>query len=62
MTDKPNNPPAFPQHLNSGGLTMRDYFAAAALTGLIAQKNCILYDAVAFAYTTADIMLKAREA
>ena len=44
MSDKPENEPAFPFEggANSGlqpyhGMTLRDYFAAAALTGLMAR-------------------------
>jgi len=46
MTSKPENPPAFPHSCNqdyaanqqiSLGMTLRDYFAAAALQGFIAQ-------------------------
>ena len=67
-----NNPPAFPtnQYANgispSGfdiGMTLRDYFAAKALQGLLAgtttsDGNMIVKDA----YAIADAMLKAREA
>ena len=67
-----NNPPAFPTERNlTQGMTLRDYFAAQALTG--AQ----IWDAVIngtnaqfsqgteklaeVAYAVADAMLKARE-
>lgn len=85
MTDKPENPPAFPQQIRpivritdnvveygepalTGGLSMRDYFAAAALSGIqpefrsapgtiIAQD----YEELAkYAYRLADAMLDAR--
>lgn len=62
------NIPAFPaMHYdlaeNEHGLTMRDYFAAKAMQGLLAGTNTsdgamIVRDA----YKIADAMLKAREA
>ena len=49
MSQKPENPPAFPSGRMEGfeparfpqyeGLTTRDYFAAAALQGLLADSN-----------------------
>jgi len=67
-----NNPPAFPcGEYTSTGMTLRDYFAAKALTTMFypaimesirtdVDLNC---DKVAeFAYEMADAMLKAREA
>ena len=71
-----NNPPAFPVGLEAFGedkvgMTLRDYFAAKALTTIFypaimesirtdVDLNC---DKVAeFAYDMADAMLKAREA
>lgn len=68
MTYKPNNPPAFPLATVDGyacdGMTLRDYFAAAALTGLLASEQTI-YAARAEiiscrANQIADAMLKAR--
>ena len=60
--------PAFPtpsgiQH--NDGLSLRDYFAAAALKGMLANPN--IYDicdeaAVLESFEIADAMLKAREA
>jgi hypothetical protein len=51
------------QHLFSLGMTLRDYFAAAALQGLIANGGCPTWDDDAkAAYAAADAMLKAREA
>jgi hypothetical protein len=44
--------------------TMRDQFAMAALTGLLAQRRTLPEDmdlAASLAYTLADAMLKARE-
>lgn len=75
-----NNPPAFPvqsvyiedQETNSRGMTLRDYFAAKALQGLLAgnlstlqgldksfQSDGSISD---IAYKMANAMLKAREA
>lgn len=48
------------------GMTLRDHFAAAALTGLVAHPDSILAinmdDYVHRAYAYADMMLKEREA
>ena len=53
--------PAGVQH--NDGMTLRDYFAAAALQGLIANGECPTWDDDAkAAYAAADAMLKAREA
>lgn len=75
-----NNPPAFPSfdyitqegRENPKGMTMRDYFAAQALQGLLPdafQEAPDNYPAkrlapfwAAMAYQLADAMLKAREA
>ena len=71
-----NNPPAFPHTVEykgsdcggivpHGGMTLRDYFAAKALQGMLAESgggalhNTNLSE---FAYLIADAMLKAREA
>jgi len=65
------NEAAFPNpHLRDGsGMTLRDYFAAKAMQGLIASprglfgKNEITdVDYAQAAYLIADAMLKAREA
>jgi hypothetical protein len=59
--------PAFPaMHYdladNEHGLTMRDYFAAKAMEGLIAARAKDNVDAFAQgAYKMADAMMKARE-
>lgn len=60
--------PAFPAPLNyaASGMTLRDYFAAQALSGMHARDS---YDEglatpekrAALAYVEADAMLKARE-
>ena len=61
--------PAFPhdgQQNYTGGMTLRDYFAARALQGLMANKSNPLHfnpeDDAAYVYRIADAMLKAREA
>ena len=67
-----NNPPAFPvqsvyiedQETNSRGMTLRDYFAAKAMQGLISIADLDMHpeDYARVAYQQADAMLKAREA
>ena len=69
-----NKPPAFPvsfkwnEELSEyNGMTLRDYFAAQAmqgiLAGLLAYGHDIVWDQIAEdAYKQADAMLKAREA
>lgn len=63
--------PAFPIPLNPGssyqghaecdGMTLRDYFAAKALQGLLSGRNYIAEINVRLAYEYADAMLKERE-
>jgi hypothetical protein len=53
-----------PQLIIKGGMTLRDYFAAAALQGMLANPN--IYDicdeaAVLESFEISDAMLKARE-
>lgn len=63
------NEPAFPTLRDNGsspwtqdGMTLRDYFAAAALTGLLDQAGTLRDKVLAkWAYDLADAMLKARE-
>ena len=70
-----NNPPAFPTTMHnygdgkyaSHGMTLRDYFAAKAmqglLAGLLADGQDLKWDQVAIdSYRQANAMLKAREA
>ena len=69
-----NNPPAFPVFPETGGghaaafqgMTLRDYFAAKAMQGLIASNDDAAGDRIdeipEYAYAIADAMLKAREA
>lgn len=77
-TYKPENPPAFPRPFSEdrhsgdrpehyeaqAGMTLRDYFAAAALQGQMAGADwgdCSSHVASARAYKYADAMLAARE-
>lgn len=66
--------PAFPLHnhgtqtlgMHLSGMTLRDYFAAKAMQGLIAQSagtalGSRVEIAAEYAYAAADAMLKARE-
>lgn len=77
MAEKPENPPAFPQMTPQAlmdshkGMTLRDYFAAAALQGLLANSvdptgqqlgNMDIHDHQAKnAYEYADSMLDERK-
>ena len=71
-----NNPPAFPLHnhgsqtlgLHITGMTLRDYFAAKAMQGLLANGEYWNHvggtdtaECAALAYLTADAMMKARD-
>jgi len=50
-------------YVQQQGMSLRDYFAAAALQGLLADGGCLSWEADAEnAYQAADAMLKAREA
>lgn len=68
MDAKLNGGPAFPTlavvgdtALSEGGLTVRDYFAAAAMQGICASGPMIADDVIAQeAYAIADAMLAAR--
>ena len=65
-----NNPPAFPTGTGvtpyHSGMTLRDYFAAKAMQGLLARMGndkMNVHDVLAQrTYQIADAMLKAREA
>lgn len=72
--NKPENPLAFPQDANAcldeyRGMTLRDYFAAKAMQGVIASTQGIGLEVnekhikivVKKAYMYADAMLKERE-
>ena len=64
-----NNPPAFPTlHIPNAsppawsGMTLRDYFAAKAMQGMLADPSTPeIMDIAGAAYEVADAMLKARE-
>ena len=73
MSQPINEIPAFPMGYhpegNSAdhfGMTLRDYFAAAALTGYLGNpegnSKWEILDVAQFCYRQADAMLKAREA
>ncbi len=56
--------PAFPtpaHNLQNDGMTLRDYFAAKAMQGLIANNNIDAQQIAHAAYIVADAMLRARE-
>ena len=61
------NEPAFPQQtdlkLSYTGMTLRDYFAAKTLQGLLSNRNAeaAIDEFAAKSYRMADAMLKARE-
>ena len=70
MSDKPDNPPAFPVavphnwSMYQDGMTLRDYFAGQALVGIITHPYGSAgqwTDAAEQAYAAADAMLEARE-
>jgi len=47
-----------------GGMTLRDYFAAKAMQGMLSENSGIRYpneELAMFAYAVADAMMKARE-
>ena len=65
MSDAETGGPAFPalkNHRVDSGMTLRDYFAGKALTGILADPEVNAgVDMVAMvAYAQADAMLKAR--
>ena len=65
MTDKTGGP-AFPWGTGFAGMTLRDYFAAKAmqglLAGLLADRMDVKWQNIAIdAYRQSDAMLKARE-
>jgi hypothetical protein len=75
MSNTNTGGPAFPheyfdKQLNQGrvmhGMTLRDYFAAKAMQGFMANKSNPMHyqpeEDAQWAYTIADAMLKAREA
>ena len=69
MSYKTENPPAFSQPIGHNGyvtkeptgMTLRDYFAAAALQGLCSRSDISLTDIIDAANIVAEAMLKARQ-
>jgi hypothetical protein len=55
------DPQAFPSNQNSNGMSLRDYFAAAAMQGMLAG-GATSEQVLKYSYLYADAMLKAREA
>ena len=61
--------PAFPvsgdwSQIKDKGMTLRDYFAAKAMQGMLSENSGIRYptdELVDFSYKVADAMMKARE-
>jgi hypothetical protein len=60
------SPPAFPTYIAENmahGLSMRDYFAAAAMQGYLTQNNVQNWAQIASeSYSMADKMMEARNA
>ena len=52
--------PAFPVG-NVNGMSLRDYFAAKAMQGLVANNNTNPFEISKAAYVVADAMLEARQ-
>ena len=66
MTNQPINDggPAFPDDRWQAGMTLRDYFAAAALQGVLSNHEAYFDSAkerAEYCYIVANLMLKARE-
>lgn len=65
MNTSNETPTAFPWNhgnVTCTGMTLRDYFAAKAMQGLVANNGTNLFEITKAAYVLADSMLKAREA
>ena len=65
MTDKPENPPAFPRpevffSKGAEGLKLRDWFAGQAIAGSAKSGNLSNEGFAKHAYEIADAMLKER--
>lgn len=58
-----NNSPAFPDGLGNKGMSLRDYFAAKAMQGLVSIDDLDMTpsDYARWAYQQADAMLAERE-
>ena len=67
MSNINNGGPAFPQEFamsppSHQGMSLRDYFAAKAMQGMLAAADPYSTDELCgYAYAVADAMLKARE-
>ena len=62
MNNENTGGPAFPYGTAYAGMTLRDYFAAKALQGLLVNETMPhRNDVMRKAYKIADAMLKARE-
>lgn len=68
MNTKNDGGPAFPHHFTQDsvgdckGMTLRDYFAAKAMQGFLANpERSNTRDVAKWAYSAADAMLAARE-
>jgi len=63
MSDTNTGGPAFPTQVASyEGMTLRDYFAAKALWGVLNENHMTQKQMAEWSYEVADQMLKAREA
>lgn len=65
MSEKPNNPLAFPSHGSMGevvqeGMTLRDYLAGQAMLALIVREGVERWKLASIAYQIADDMLEER--
>jgi hypothetical protein len=61
--DKDTGGPAFPsqrEHTTKEGMTLRDYFAAKAMYGFVANGSTNVQEIAQASYIVADAMLKAR--
>ena len=65
---KPQNPNAFPLEYHGDGMTLRDYFAAKAMSAIIGNRNMLdsidsnsIEHVSLRSYDFADAMLKQRE-
>ena len=67
MNTKNDGGPAFPESGERGkasggeGMTLRDYFAAKAMQGMVANPENVSRAGASLAYRMADAMLAARE-
>lgn len=67
MTKKNEDEPAFPHHFTQDsvgdckGMTLRDYFAAKAMQGMVTNPGNVSRAGASLAYKMADAMLAARK-